>query len=161
MTRTSTVSVEPALRKRQPAPGIGNSATTTGRPRSSSGVVGRAVPRQQCRTRADDRAHRADARRDHRAVGQFADAHRQVDAVVHEVDVAIRQEQPDANVRKRHKEVGHHRQNVQPPELQRSRDDELPSGRDELADRFLFGDVDCLKDAPRSREIGDARIRQA
>src|SRR5262245_7720762 len=63
--------------------------------------------------------------RHHGAVGEVADTHRHVNVIVDEVDVAVREQDPDSDLGERGDEITHHRKYMQSAENDRRREREL------------------------------------
>ena len=85
------------------------------------------------RTCANDGPHRTDIGGDHGAVRQPADPHGHVDVIVKQVQVPVRQQEPNIDLRMGGEEFDDDRQNVQPAEEYRSCQGQFAARRVKLA----------------------------
>jgi len=80
-------------------------------------------------TAAHHPAYRSDVRRNEGAVRERADAHRNVDAIVDEVEIAVREQEPDVDVGPSSEKLCDDRKDMQPAKNDRRGDDEVAARR--------------------------------
>ncbi len=110
------------------------------------------------RTAAHDATHRADPRRNEGAVRQRANAHRDVDAIVDEMKIAVGEHEPDIDLGPLLEKLGNDRQDMQPAKDHGRSDDEIAARRGMFAGGRALGLVHLIEDALRRRDIGRARV---
>ena len=103
--------------------------------------------------RAHDAAHLADPRGEQRAVRQGADAHRDVEVLVDEVQHAVGLHQTHVDVRMGGEEVRDERQHVTASEHDRGGHDQLAADPRVLAGRRALGLAHVVEDAPRRGDV--------
>jgi hypothetical protein len=130
-------------------------AQLRGTPVSSIVVVSNEVGRRKgpaargeiARTCAGDHPHGPDAGRDQAAIGERADADRHIDAVLDQIENAIRQQKTQTDFRIRLLELTRERQEVEVPDAPRRGDRHAAGRRAIFAGRFPLGVVDLLEDS--------------
>ncbi|MGY4423342.1 hypothetical protein ACVWY2_005791 [Bradyrhizobium sp. JR6.1] len=95
-----------------------------------------------------------------RRIRQVPEPDREVDAVLDEVDPAIRQPQVDANIGIAFEVGGHDRADMEPPEAERRRDHQAAFGAGALALYRVLGLLDVGKDPPRPLQVARAGVGQ-
>jgi hypothetical protein len=107
-----------------------------------------------------DAPHVADDARHQAGIGEMADPHRAIDAVLDQIDHAIRQTQFAAHVRIALEIARDQRRDMKASEPDRCRHHQPPAGRRPLGLRRGFGLLDVGEDAPGPLEITCADIGQ-
>ena len=92
------------------------------------------------------------------AIGQFADSHGHVDMVVNQIHIAVRQDEPDVDVRKCGQEFCNDRQYVQTSKHDWRSHDQLAFGRAEFTGGFSLRVIHLFKDAACCGDISDASV---
>ena len=126
-------------------------------------VGGRAralVAREVGRARDDDAAGGADGADPEARVAEDADADRDVDAFLDEVDQPIREDELDGHRRVLRQEVADERGHLAPAEHVGRGDHEAPGGIGALGPRGALGVVDVGEDPAGSLEVARTRVRE-
>ncbi len=98
--------------------------------------------------------------RHQRAVLQGADAQRDIDAILQQVDIAVRQGEFAGHVEMQGEEFAHQRPDMQPPEHHRRGHHQMPRRRAAFRRRAVLGLAQIGQDAPRAEQEPPARIGQ-
>jgi hypothetical protein len=108
-----------------------------------------------------DAAHRAHAGRNRRAFRRRADAHRDVEPLLHQVDRPIDQAERDRHLGETPEKLGHDRKHMQAPEQDRRGDAQFAARRGALAGRGPFDLLEIGKHAARARQKPVPSLRKA
>src|SRR5579864_8174178 len=115
-----------------------------GQPRQIGWRLRRAVSGQEGRAGAYDAMHVADMRGNQTAVRQRTDTNGDVDVIVDQVRIAIRQQQADIDRGKGREKFNDRRQHMQPAEYDGRRNNQIADGVGELAGGGTFGFADLF-----------------
>ena len=108
----------------------------------------RSAPGQIIRGSDHDAAHRTDPGRDRGAFREHADAHRDIESLVHQVDRPVEQSERDEHLGKSIEKFGDDRQHVQPSEQDRRSQAQFAARRRALARSRPFDLFEIGEHAP-------------